>query len=271
VNQSFKDVSMQQSTGTTETESLTVLNKSGLYSFQIQPQDVDFQSNVTLASLVNILLTTAGYNADENGFGIRNLNELNCSWVLLRLAVEMEVFPRQYENIKVQTWIESIGRASTTRNFKIFDSKNRLIGQAISNWAMIDLNSRKAQDLFNLKGIQEFESGISLNINKPLKINAFDGDFIYGLKVRYSDIDINVHVSSMRYVQWISDCLSVDTYRKNAIRRFDINYMNEIVYDEEVSIFAKQTGENVFDFEIMNSEKVSCRAKLIVSPCNSEN
>lgn len=261
---------MQQNSIATDTESLTVLNKSGVYSFQIQPQDVDFQSNVTLASLVNILLTTAGYNADENGFGIRNLNELNCSWVLLRLAVEMDVFPQQYENIKVQTWIESIGRASTTRNFRIFNSKNMLIGQAISNWAMIDLNSRKAQDLFNLKGIQDFENKIPPDINKPLKINAFEGDFIYSLKVRYSDIDINVHVSSMRYVQWISDCLSVDTYRTKSIKRFDINYMNEIVYDEQVSIFAKQTGENMFDFEIMNAEKASCRAKLLLSPCGFE-
>lgn len=271
MNQSFKVFSMQQNLISTEAESLTELNNSGVYSFQIQPQDVDFQSNVTLASLVNILLTTAGYNADENGFGIRNLNELNCSWVLLRLALEMDVFPRQYESIKVQTWIESIGRASTTRNFKIFDSKNKMIGQAISNWAMIDLNSRKAQDLFNLKGIKNFESGISLDINKPLKINAFEGDFIYSLKVKYSDIDINIHVNSMRYVQWISDCLSVDTYKKKSIKRFDINYMNEIVYDEQVSIFAKQNGENEYDFEIMNSDRASCRAKLILSPCCCEN
>ncbi len=268
MNQSFKDVSMQQSSITAEVESLTMLSKSGVYTFQIQPQDVDFQSNVTLASLVNILLTTAGYNADGNGFGIRNLNELNCSWVLLRLAVEMEKFPQQYETIRVQTWIESIGRASTTRNFKIFDSTDKLIGQAISNWAMIDLNSRKAQDLFNLEGIREFESGIGLDMIKPLKINAFDGEFKYEHRVKYSDIDINVHVSSMRYVQWISDCLSVEIYKKNSIKRFDINYMNEIVYDEQVGIFAKQTNENVIDFEIRNSGKVSCRAKLVLNTCS---
>ena len=64
------------------------------YSFTIQPQDVDFQYQVTLAALTNILLTTAGYNADDNGFGIRNLNEIDCSWVLLRLAVEMDYFPQ---------------------------------------------------------------------------------------------------------------------------------------------------------------------------------
>ena len=72
------------------------------YSFRVQPQDVDFQYNVTMSALANILLTTAGYNADDNGFGIRFLNEKECTWVLIRFAVEMIRFPQQYEDIQVE-------------------------------------------------------------------------------------------------------------------------------------------------------------------------
>lgn len=259
---------MQQETKLEVSENITKVDKSGFYAFQIQPQDVDFQSNVTLAALVNILLTTAGYNADENGFGIRNLNVSNCSWVLLRLAVEMEILPQQYDKIKVQTWIESIGRASTTRNFKIFDQQGNLIGQAISNWAMIDLDTRRAQDLFNLEGINDFETKISLNIAKPTKLNSLEGKLIDTFRVKYSDIDVNVHVNTMRYVQWISDCLSLETYRNYSVKRFDINFMNEILYNDEVSIFANQTAENEYDFEIFSAEKASCRAKLILASLN---
>jgi acyl-ACP thioesterase len=241
------------------------MNKSKTYPFQIQPQDVDFQYNVTPASLINILLTTAGYNADENGFGIRHLNEINCSWVLLRLAVEMEKFPLQYEKITVETWIENVGRASTTRNFIIYDTNNHKIGQAISNWAMIDLDTRRAQDLFNLEGICNFENNISLEMEKPMKLNSTEGKLADKFKVKYSDIDINGHASSMRYVEWISDCLSLDIYRENQLQRFEINFMNEILFGNEVSIFANEIDKNDYRFEIFSLDKTSCRARMVFS------
>lgn len=78
------------------------------YSFDVRPQDVDFQYRITPAALIDMLLTTAGMNADENGFGIRDLNNDDCSWVLLRMAVEIKKFPIQYEKIEVETWVEEV-------------------------------------------------------------------------------------------------------------------------------------------------------------------
>ena len=139
------------------------------YPFRIQPQDVDFQYKITMSAMANILLTTAGFNADDNGFGIRFLNEMECTWVLTRFAVEMNRFPEQYENISVETWIEDVGRASTTRNFCIRDSKNEIIGNACSIWVMLDLNTRRAKDLMALDGIHKFASGeVGLIAGEPV-------------------------------------------------------------------------------------------------------
>ena len=78
--------------------------KKKSYSFQIQPQYVDFQFRVTMAALGDILLTTAGFNADDNGFGLRRLHEMQCAWVLSRMSIEMTRFPEQYETIRVETF-----------------------------------------------------------------------------------------------------------------------------------------------------------------------
>lgn len=45
------------------------------YTFEISPQSVDFNFQITLSSLTDLLLTTAGYNAHENGFGMQKLND----------------------------------------------------------------------------------------------------------------------------------------------------------------------------------------------------
>ena len=236
----------------------------GFYSFQIQPQDVDFQYRVTLSGLINILLASAGYNADENGFGIRDLNKNNCSWVLLRLAVDMKDFPLQYQNITVETWVEVVGRASTTRNFRIRNADNLVIGQAVSNWAMINMQTRRAQDLILLDGIHHYATGESVDIEKPIKLNSVENDLIDAFRVKYSHIDVNGHASSIRYVEWISNCFDLETYKKKQIIRFEINFLNEIVFGEEVSIFANEFEKDDFRFEITSSNKTSCKARIMM-------
>ena len=233
------------------------------YPFRIQPQDVDFQFKVTMAALGNILLTTAGFNADENGFGIRRLNEIDCTWVLTRFAVEMKRFPEQYEDISVETWIEEVGRASTTRNFCIRDSKNEIIGNACSVWVMLDMKTRRAKDLLTLDGIHQFASSEAGLIEKPMKLETVNGEDYDGFKVKYSDIDINGHVNTISYVEWISDCFSLDCYRKNDVKRFEFNFMNEMLYDDFVEIVGNEVTPGDFRFEIMKEDKTACRARVV--------
>jgi medium-chain acyl-[acyl-carrier-protein] hydrolase len=233
------------------------------YSFQIQPQDVDFQFRITMAAFANILLTTAGYNADDNGFGLRRLHEMDCAWVLSRLAIEIKRFPEQYEKISVETWVEEVARANTTRNFCIRDEKDEIIANACSVWVFFDMNTRRAKDLQTLDGIREFANGEHGLIEKPIKLGAVEGDEYDGFKVKYSDIDINGHVSSTRYVQWISDCFSLNCYRKCAASRFEINYMNEMLFDDFVEIVGHELEDRDFRFEVRKDDKVACRARVV--------
>ena len=237
--------------------------KKRTYSFQIQPQYVDFQFRVTMAALGDILLTTAGMNADDNGFGLRMLHSIDSAWVLSRMAIEMKRFPDQYETIGVETWVEEVGRASTIRNFCIRDEKNEIIGNACSVWVLFDMKTRRAKDLQTLEGIHEYATGEIGLIDKPIKLGSVEGEDYDGFKVKYSDIDINGHVNSIRYIQWISDCFSLDCYRKCTVKRFEINYMNEMLFDEFVDIVGQQLEPGDFRFEIRKENKISCRARVL--------
>ena len=52
-----------------------------IYVYDIEPQDIDFRRKVSLKSLTNFILITAGKNADENGFGIMDLQKEDLTWV----------------------------------------------------------------------------------------------------------------------------------------------------------------------------------------------
>ncbi len=233
------------------------------YTFRVQPQEVDFQYNITLSALTNILLTTAGFNADENSFGIRDLNQLNCTWVLLRLSVEMKEFPKQYENINVETWVENVGRATTTRNFRIINSRHEEIGMATSNWAMINVETRRAQDLSLLVGIDGKGTGEKIPMEKGEKLQSVVGSPVDTFSVKYGHIDINGHVNTMRYVEWISNEIALEVYKVKKIKRFDINFINEIYYGEEIRIFAENFHDDIFHFEIKKNDLSACKAKIL--------
>ena len=65
-------------------------NKIGTYKFVAEPFHVDFTGRLTMGVLGNHLLNCAGFHASDRGFGIATLNEDNYTWVLSRLAVELD-------------------------------------------------------------------------------------------------------------------------------------------------------------------------------------
>lgn len=82
-------------------------NKVGTYSFVAEPFHVDFTGRLFMGVLGNHLLNCAGFHATERGFGMAELNESNYTWVLSRLAIELEDMPAQYEEFSVDTWVET--------------------------------------------------------------------------------------------------------------------------------------------------------------------
>ena len=117
------------------------------YSYQVQPREVDLTKKATIFTLGECILHAAGEDADQIGFGVRELQRKNMTWVLSRMAVEVYRFPEEYERYTIGTWVGEISRLMTTRNFVVHDADDRRIAAASTCWAMIDMQSRLPLDL----------------------------------------------------------------------------------------------------------------------------
>lgn len=240
-------------------------NKIGTYSFIAEPFHVDFTGRLTLGVLGNHLLNCAGFHATDRGFGIATLNEDNYTWVLSRLAIELEEMPYQYEKFTVQTWVENVYRLFTDRNFALLDKDGKKIGYARSVWAMINLNTRKPADLLALHGgsIVDYVCDEPCPIGKPSRIKVASCEPAATLTAKYSDIDINGHVNSIRYIEHILDLFPIEKYRAKRIRRFEMAYVAESYYGDELSFFMDDAGEDVYQVEVRkNGGEVVCRSKV---------
>lgn len=240
-------------------------NKIGTYRFVAEPFHVDFSGRLTMGVLGNHLLNCAGFHATDRGFGIATLNEDNYTWVLSRLAIELDEMPYQYEDFTIQTWVENVYRLFTDRNFAILNKDGRKIGYARSVWAMINLNTRKPADLLALHGgsIVDYVTDELCPIEKPSRIKVATDQSSAKLTARYSDIDINGHVNSIRYIEHILDLFPIELYKERRIRRFEMAYVAESYYGDELSFFQEEAEKNEYHVEVKkNGSEVVCRAKI---------
>ncbi len=242
-------------------------DKVGTYPFVAEPFHVDFTGRLTMGVLGNHLLNCAGFHAEERGFGMKRVNDSHYTWVLSRLAVELERMPRQYEKFSIETWVENVYRLFTDRNFAILDEAGNPLGYARSVWAMIDMETRKPADLIALHG-----EGLSAYIcadkpcpiGKPGRIKVKNGEVAGRHRAQYSDIDVNGHVNSIKYIEHILDLFPMEMFRTKRIRRFEMAYSAESYYGDTLTFCREQTGDDAYDIEVKrDTDEVACRSKVI--------
>ena len=241
-------------------------NKIGTYQFVAEPFHVDFTGRLTMGVLGNHLLNCAGFHASERGFGIAEINENHYTWVLSRLAIELEDMPRQYEDFSIQTWIENVYRLFTDRNFELQDQNGKTIGYARSVWAMISMETRKPADLISLHGnnLGQYVSDRECPIDKPGRIKVSVDAPVEEYQTRYSDIDINGHVNSIKYIEHILDLFPMDTFKEKQVKRFEMAYVAESYYGDVLSFYLEEKNENEYDIEVKkNNQEVVVRSKVI--------
>lgn len=234
---------------------------SGEYTFKVLPFEVDFRGKLTLPHLTNYILNTAGYHAEECGFGILAINQSNHSWVLSRLVIEMTVYPKHYEKIRIQTWVENVMRMFTMRNFAFLDKDGKVLGYARTIWAMIDQATRKPLDLVHTN-ISDFFCNKECPIPKSGKIPTLDGDPKETFTIKYSDIDINQHFNSSKYVEHIVDAFTLHKFEKRDIRRFEIEFIAEGKFNETIYLHKQESRDNEFVIELKNeNQHTICKSK----------
>jgi len=213
------------------------------------------------------LLQSAGLHADQNGFGLRDLLKQKRAWFLTRFVIDMVHYPSQYEDIKVDTWIKDVGTVFTSRCFEVFNKEQQKIASARSTWAMIDLKSRRPMGLQEFSGIGLILESKDCDSETPAKIPAVQNpEPQKSIRVAYSDLDMNSHVNSMRYIHWMVDLFPLDLFKEKIIQKIELNYLSEILFNDPIDLFLeKETGGESYIIEIKNSQtgKSACRGRVI--------
>ncbi len=217
------------------------LPKIGKYNFVAEPFHCDFTKHLFIGHLGNNLLNAADFHSNDRGYGVNYLNSVNKTWVLSRLSVELDKIPAIYEDFVVETWIDSVMRYFTNRNFKITDKDGYVYGYGKSIWAMIDTTTRQPVDILKTSNetISEYlEADYANPIKKSSRVKLDDDlKLQQSILTTYSDIDINGHVNSIKYIEHILDLFPIEYYKKYRIKKFDIAYIMESHNNDKLNFY----------------------------------
>lgn len=249
------------------------MEKVGKYLFMAEPFHCDFSHRLFMGHLGNHLLNAADFHSTDRDFGMTYLNPIHKTWVLSRLAVEMDEMPMQYTKFNVETWVESAMKYFTNRNFRVVGEDGKVYGYGRSVWAMIDTDTRQPQDILEIHDgeiVNWIETEKECPIEKSSRVKMSDkAVLVREIDTYYNDVDVNGHVNSIKYIEHILDLFSIDFYRENKIKRFEIAYVAESYGGDRLSFWQEQTGDNEYCIRITklseDGEKTIevCRCKVV--------
>lgn len=203
----------------------------------ISSADTDFTGKLSLSGLVNAHIQIAWHHAEHLEFGKEFLHENELAWVLSRMHIYIEQYPEWNEELLMTSWPKGINRLFYLRDFQFTNLAQRPVSRATSEWLMINWKNKRPK-LFEDKNnvFKENLDKHAVSETVPVLTNPDAEAEIFENQVVYSDIDLNQHLTTTRYIEWMLDCFDISFLKEHRCHELVINFIKEIPFGSEVEI-----------------------------------
>lgn len=173
-------------------------------------------------------------------------------WVLSRLVIDLDRMPTTGEAYTIETWVSRVFRQFTDRQFAITSPQGFNYGFATSTWALIDLDSRTSLDLEDLPegSFADLTIDVDPGIGSARRVRLKDAEPLKTYQAGYSDLDINGHVNSIRYIETALDLFPIQKFKTHRPARIEALYTAESYADDTLSYYMVPVDDTTYLVEI---------------------
>lgn len=228
----------------------------GKFPFVVEPFSEDFAGRLSWGFLGNHLLRCASLHAGSLGFGFDDMQQSQHVWVLSRLVVDIAQMPCTGEEYTIETWVSKIYRQFTDRLYAITGKDGKIFGHAHSIWALISMDTRQPLDLASLpnNGFSNAVCEREVPIKGPGRVRVKSENAVRTQTAQYSDLDINGHVNSIRYIAMILDVFGKELYNeRKVVKRVEMSYCAESYHGDTLSFFVDEADAATRQVEVRKS------------------
>lgn len=234
--------------------------------FTIGSFDSDWHGNAKLTSICNYLQEIAGNHVDKIGQGLHDLVQNDYAWVLSRMKIKIIRHAKWQETIRIETFPTGIKGLFGARDFRIYDTENKIIALASSRWLVVNLKTHRPvrpHEIVKHMPIGNHSEVFDEELGKLTSLTS-EAELVEEIKIHYSDIDINRHVNNVKYLKWMIDALPHELLTEKPISELEINFLQELKLGEQIMIFQELDGDKYMNCKIKSSTtgKENCRARI---------
>lgn len=225
-------------------------------NYKIKWHDTDAARQVRPSDILVYMQETANLQVDNcSGRSLDALRDTEgLAFILSKIKLVFHAKLHAYDEISASTWTCESRGYSFNRCFDIRRGEE-LIAEAISFWALLDINNKKLvrTDSFSL-GI---ESDPPLEIAVPRRIKQPDGELnILGTRdIRYSDIDYNMHMNNTRYPNMLCDFMPIE--RVGDIKEMTLEFLHESALGDTLTFYGAEQDSRYY-FKTVNQNGDVC-------------
>ncbi len=200
----------------------------------------------SITSLFNILIEAAWAHAQVMDWGYDSLKSNNLFWVLSRMYFQVEKYPDWQDQIHLNTWSAGTDGMYAYREYIVENDKGEILLRASSAWLILDMDTRK---IFRLS---EFRSTFPKRIDqnacrqpKRVKPDVHTEKLNFS-PVLFSDLDINKHFNSVRYVERVLDDFGIEFLNSFEPAELEVNYLKEGQAGDQMAVTRTKLSDNEF-------------------------
>ncbi len=197
-------------------------------SFAVHSYEVDAFGALAVPALSGYLSEVAGLHAAELGVGLDALMARGLTWVLVRQRIENPVPVTLGDTIEIETWPSGIDRLAALREFVVRRGGEE-VARATTQWFVLDVATRKPvrpAEVLDARFPREPRvAAVPLSHGKLPDLRAWD--YQRRFHVRYSDIDVNLHVTNTSYVAWAMEAVPRALWQGSRIASVEVQFIAE--------------------------------------------
>lgn len=220
-----------------------------------------------MASLVRLIIECATDHANMLNVGYSRLSDYGIAWVLSRIFMEIHRMPRVNESYRLETRVVSLDRHSSERRFELMDSEGCILALIKTIWVAIDVRERKLANISMLEELASVAVPWSPDSPQVVKLRPLaEGVMLKAVDVAFSDLDINRHVTTARYIDLIVSSFSPEWHDKNRILRFDAAFMHETLAHEVMEVVMAEINHDETRVDIVADSTPRVLSRIVHTP-----
>ena len=214
------------------------------YSTTITTAQSDRWGRLKPSALLGLLQEAALGHCTRLGAGTADLLKKGLLWVVARQGLEIRRMPLLEETVTVETWPGPPTRAAYPRHYAVLDREGGCLVTATALWLLMDAASRTmvlpAQGGLTLPGCT-----LPGELPAPRSLAPMHLPLTRERRVEYSLLDINGHMSNLRYLDWMEDLLPAACHENHPLSRLQIAYLSEAREGDVVALHSSLEGQTL--------------------------